>query len=430
LNEDRYDLLEEKDGDVQGNDIQEEREINTYDSPIDPLSLKEIAEGDGQKKRNVWAGIYKLAATAMVILTVIFSASEFFELLVSDVGAGNTLFRRIFGSSVSDGSRDIIELILEQSFGDTAIESKVSAETDKQPPSTATPPQSSSESLPAESPTETAPPAATDPPPQSSPALPDGAHPIVSMDMSLLQYGEGFIYNNTSLAPNVSALASSQLGKIPYSEGPLVLVVHTHGTESFMPDGATFYTDEGELARSDNTDENMIAVGAEFVRVLEQNGIRTLHCTVMHDAESYRESYSRAAETIKRYLEQYPSIRYVFDLHRDSIMKSTEELVSAVTYINGERHAQIMPVIGSGYNGYEGNLVFALRLRRLLNGEYGSLSRPVCLRESQYNQSLSAVSVLLEIGTSGNTLVEAKRAAVLTAKAVSELIKEQIEPTQ
>ena len=84
-------------------------------------------------------------------------------------------------------------------------------------------------------------------------------------------------------------------------------------------------------------------------------------------------------------------------------------------------------MVGSGYAGYESNLIFALKLRGLLNGEYEALSRPVCLRESQYNQSLAEVSLLLEIGTSGNTMTEAKRSAALTAEAVAELIKKQIE---
>ena len=127
------------------------------------------------------------------------------------------------------------------------------------------------------------------------------------------------------------------------------------------------------------------------------------------------------------YLEKYPSIRYVFDIHRDSVMNSAEELISAVTYVDGQRFAQIMPVVGSGYNGYEGNLIFALKLRELLNDEYTSLSRPICLRESQYNQGLAPVSLLLEIGTSGNTLSDAKRAAVLTADAITELIRMQTE---
>lgn len=398
-----------------------EREINTYDSPIDPLTLTEPQNASSEKKRSVIAGIYKLVATTIVIMTVIFSASELIDLLVSDMDTSNPLFRRIFGSSAAGSSGDLFELIIGQSFYYTPTQG--SSDAPASPPSSESTPSSSQTAPP---PTQAQPetPNAS-PPPTTSPELPENAHPIITMNMSLLSYGEGFIYNNTSLSPDVSALISSPLKKVSTDSGPLVLVIHTHGTEAYMPEGATYYVDEGELARSENTEENMISVGAEFVRILEQNRISTVHCTVMHDKESYRESYSRSAETVKWYLEQYPSIRYVFDIHRDSLMKSTEELISAVTLIEGERYAQIMPVVGSGYTGYKDNLIFALRLRGMLNGEYGAISRPICLRESHYNQGLAPVSILLEIGTSGNTLNEAKKAAALTAEAVAELIREQ-----
>ena len=409
------------------------REINTYDSPIDPLSFAPRGEGRDQRPKGILGGIYKFAATAIVILTVIFSASELIDFIVSDMDASGSLLKRIFGSAASSGSGDVFGMILDQTFGNPShspdddvylpIESPAECTPESTPESS---PHSSSQTQPeSPSPIESSP--AVTESTQTAP-IPIGAHPIISMDLGLLSYGDGYINNSTALSPSISSLATLPLKRLERTDGPLVLVIHTHGTESFMPEGATYYTDDGELARSQNTDENMIAVGVEFVSTLESHGIEAIHCTVMHDKESYRESYSRSAEAIKYYLEMYPSIRYIFDLHRDSVMKSTEELVSAVTYINGERVAQIMPVIGSGFSGYEDNLAFALKLRSRINGELGSFSRPVCLRESQYNQSLAPVSLLLEIGTSGNTLSEAKRAARLTAEAVAEMINDQCPP--
>jgi stage II sporulation protein P len=82
-----------------------------------------------------------------------------------------------------------------------------------------------------------------------------------------------------------------------------------------------------------------------------------------------------------------------------------------------------MPVVSGGFDGFGENFALALKLREQLNGEYQNICRPVCLRESIYNQNLAPVSILLEIGTSGNTLSEAKKAAALTATAISKLIK-------
>ncbi len=400
-----------------------ENEINTYDFP--PLLPGEDRESTKcftrvkRKRHGVLFGIYAFAAVSILLLTLIFSAVEICDFVMDDLGAKDFFIKRIFGTASSgDG---LYEMILGQTFFTAA------------PETDATLPQMPSKSPETLSPTtESNAPTITDAPteaptqPESTPpeTIPADMLPIIKLDMSLLSYGESYIYNDTSLSPNIPQLLKKKLTS--YYTGdfePLVLVVHTHATESFMPEGATHYKDEGEIARSDNVNENMVAVGAEFARILNESGIPTLHCEILHDAESYRESYKRSAETIARYLDEYPSIKYVFDLHRDSLVRSTGELISAVASVGGKDCAQIMPVVGSGFRGYEDNLALALQLRAKLNGQYQNLSRPVCLRESKYNQDLAPVSLLLEIGTSGNTLSEAKYAAAIVAEALTEIIK-------
>jgi stage II sporulation protein P len=327
------------------------------------------------------------------------------------MGAGNMLLGRIFGkSAITDGGNNLSDIIINQQF---IVLEKDPIITEELPKDSETIP----DTLPSTSQADNE---------ESSPTDEEKRIPILPMDISLISHGENFIYNDTSLSPNIPELSSRDLKKFSVSSFPLVLVIHTHTTESYMPEGIDFYVDDGsELARSNDVKKNMIAVGAEFTRILIENGIPTLHCTIVHDKDSYRESYSRAAESIAKYLEEYPSIRYVFDLHRDSLLRSTGELISAVSYIEGETYAQIMPVVGSGFSGWEDNMSFALRLRSKLNGKFTNLCRPVCLRESNYNQGMSSVSLLIEIGTSGNTLNEAKKAAAITAAAIADIIKYQ-----
>lgn len=161
---------------------------------------------------------------------------------------------------------------------------------------------------------------------------------------------------------------------------------------------------------------------------LTQNGIPTLHCTVMHDQLQYKNSYSRAEETIKQYLEKYPSIKLVIDLHRDAIIKSSGELVRPVTLVDSKPTAQVMCVVGSDWGGdecpsWENNLSLALKLRDSLNSKYGNLCRPTYLRSSTYNQEIAPYSLLLEVGACGNSLEEAQRAAELVATELIPLIK-------
>ena len=264
----------------------------------------------------------------------------------------------------------------------------------------------------------------------SADAVPQGMIPIVPMDLSLSSYGETFHYNDTSYTLSLKDLPTSTAA-IPASAAVgevSVLILHTHATEGYSPDGATYYDPSTTLARADDPSQGVVAVGQVIADILNQNGIVTLHSTVLHDLESYKDSYSRSAQTIASYLEQYPSIRLVIDVHRDSIMTSAEQLVRPVTLVDGEATAQVMCVVGSNasgaaYDDWQDNLSLAVRLRNALNADYGNLCRPVYIKKSTYNQQYAPASLLLEIGSSGNTLEEAKNAAELVAGKIVEMLK-------
>jgi hypothetical protein len=49
---------------------------------------------------------------------------------------------------------------------------------------------------------------------------------------------------------------------------------------------------------------------------------------------------------------------------------------------------------------------------------YGSLSRPVNLRADRFNTHLTDHCFLMELGSNANTLEQAQRAAVYTARSV------------
>ena len=140
-----------------------------------------------------------------------------------------------------------------------------------------------------------------------------------------------------------------------------------------MPEGTDYYIDgEGDIARTSDTSKNVVYIGKVMADILNAEGIKTLHCEIMHDEESYQDSYSRAADTIKSYIAKYPSIKYVFDVHRDAIMKSDGSLVKAATEIDGESVAQVMTVVGSNYKGadfhdWEEHLSIALKLKNELD---------------------------------------------------------------
>jgi stage II sporulation protein P len=262
-------------------------------------------------------------------------------------------------------------------------------------------------------------------------SVPTGETPIVPMNLSLSSYGNGYFHNDTSKSIDVKTMLEAKIDILTATEGypqsaPLVLIVHTHGTESYSKNGAiSFYDDGGELARSDNEKENVVAIGSVVAEVLNEKGINTVHCTIMHDKLQYKDAYKRSEETIKEYLKKYPSIKMVIDVHRDSILKSTGELVRPVTEVNGDAAAQLMFVVGGSDSSvyWQQNLALALNLRQTLNEKYNDICRPPYLKTSNYNQDLVPYSILIEAGSSGNSLEEVTVSAKLFAESLSEYFK-------
>ncbi|MBQ9773651.1 MAG: stage II sporulation protein P [Clostridia bacterium] len=268
------------------------------------------------------------------------------------------------------------------------------------------------------------------PTPEAPPAIPEGAIPVADGDLSASSLGAAYIQNETLYHPSVEELLERDLSSV-VGEEPLVLILHTHASESYSaPDIAYLEGEIGDLTYSEDASRNVLAVGQTLCGTLNEKGITAIHCTVMHDALSFGSSYAKAYESIQFFLTHYPSIRYVIDLHRDSVLTSDGTYIRAVTETEEGKVAQVMAVVGSDGGGevnprWQENLALALQLRAALNDTTPALCRPISLRNETYNQELAPYSLLLEIGTGANSVEEAERAAVLVGEALAKLISGQ-----
>lgn len=211
------------------------------------------------------------------------------------------------------------------------------------------------------------------------------------------------------------------------SSEPQVLIMHTHSTESYDRFDAGFY-DVNYPYRSTDSQLNVVAVGEVMAEELNALGINTVHACEYHDYPSYNNSYSRSRETVLKYLEQYPSIKIVIDVHRDGLETSEGLRIKPVAEIDGYKAAQIMIVAGAGDSDdavpeFRKNLAFASSLQDKVQTMYPGLARPLYFAYRHYNQDLTTGSILIEVGSHANTLDEAKYAVQLTARALAELLK-------
>ena len=238
--------------------------------------------------------------------------------------------------------------------------------------------------------------------------------------------GDIYLYNRTDLDVDLAAAAAAPVQIVLPEEGPQVLIVHTHATEAYTPDGTDVYTPSDNNTRTLDENYNMVRVGDEMERVFTEMGLSVLHDRTLHDYPQYNGAYDRSAKTVADYLAQYPSIKIVLDVHRDALIGQDGTVYKAVTQVDGVDTAQVMLVLGSSEGGehpnWMQNLSLACKIQHSMDTLYPTLARPMTMRSSRYNQQLSTGSVLVEVGTHGNTLQEALAAARLFARAAGQVL--------
>ena len=209
-------------------------------------------------------------------------------------------------------------------------------------------------------------------------------------------------------------------------DGPQVLIMHTHATESFEPYDTDTYDTRNTWRTTDNT-QNIVAAGEVMAEAIRAHGIEVLHDETQHDYPSYNGAYDRSAETIKSYLEQYPSIKVVLDVHRDAVQRDTT-LVKPVTAVDGKKAAQLMIIAGCddgtmGMPNWSQNFRFAAGMQDVIENQWPGLTRPVYFCYRKYNQDLTTGSLLLEIGSHGNTLEEILYTAQLAGDSIGRYLE-------
>ena len=236
-----------------------------------------------------------------------------------------------------------------------------------------------------------------------------------------------YIENRPGLDLDVAAMAEAQLTLTLPEEGPQVLIVHTHGSEAYTPDGTDTYVATGEC-RTTDTSKSVVRVGDEVAKVLTEMGLTVVHDTALYDYPEYNGAYDRSLAAVENWLAQYPTIQVVLDVHRDALIGSDGTVYKPITTINGEKCAQVMLVMGSNalydHPGWLENLALAVQVQKEMNTLWPTLARPIGLRENRYNQQTAPGAMLVEVGSHGNTLQEALAAARMFARALGAVLLE------
>lgn len=231
------------------------------------------------------------------------------------------------------------------------------------------------------------------------------------------------ITSTFSYSADLPALLTKPLSWDLTGESPTILIVHSHATESFSP---TDEYQETTAYHTLDTEHNMVSVGKYVTSLLEDSGISVIHDTTLHDNPSYNASYANSRKSVQQYLQDYPSIKLVLDLHRDTYEDEHGNQLAHTVFSQDTTYAPLMLVVGTDYSGLEHpnwqeNLSLALKLQTQLETICPGICRNINLRSQRFNQDLSTGAMLVEVGASGNTHEEALRTAEVLAQGILSL---------
>lgn len=217
------------------------------------------------------------------------------------------------------------------------------------------------------------------------------------------------------------------------TQGPEILIYHTHTQEAYRQIIGKEYIEVGKF-RSTDDDYSVVAVGEVLQQELNEYGFSVLHDATNHEPPKLNTSYSRSIKTIEKYQRDYPTLSVFIDVHRDAY-GDVESGKKDYVMVNGDECARVMFVVavGEGFDDksdYESNFTLALALTKQLESMQKGFTRPIRVRKRShnYNQHVSDMCVLIEVGHNANSLDQAKNTAKYVALALSRVLSTQLMP--
>lgn len=206
------------------------------------------------------------------------------------------------------------------------------------------------------------------------------------------------------------------------TEGPKILIFHTHSQEEFAD------------STPGDPNTSILGVGDYLTELLNKKGIETIHDKGVYDIINGQldrsNAYENAEASVRPILEANPSIEVAIDLHRDGVAEGTH----LVTEVNGKKTAKIMYFNGLSrtrtngdiaylYNPYiQDNLAFSLQMELASESMYPGFARHIYLRGYRYNLHLLPKSLLVEAGAQTNTVQEMKNAMEVLANTLEHVV--------
>ena len=183
---------------------------------------------------------------------------------------------------------------------------------------------------------------------------------------------------------------------------PLIYLYNSHQLENYNNDSLSAY----------GITPNVLMASYLLKEKLNSSGLATIvEDTNMTEFLSlnnwdYSSSYKASRIFLLDKQNTHPTIKYYFDIHRDSVNKKL-----TTVNINNKPYARILFVVGLEHSNYQENLNAANELNSIIDKKYPGLSRGIYKKEGPgvngiYNQDISSKVFLIELGGIDNNIEE------------------------
>ena len=204
------------------------------------------------------------------------------------------------------------------------------------------------------------------------------------------------------------------------NNNPIVYLYNTHEGEKYRKMEGTDFTPSIKIAtrylkeKFENSGINTIVETRSIIDVLNENNW------------SYGSSYRVSRSFLENTVLENPSIKYIFDIHRDS---GTHEYTTLC--VNQKCYAKILFLIGLENPYYMENQKYAETLSKNLNEKVEGISKGILQKKGPkvngvYNEDFSNRTMLIELGGENNTIDEVYNTIDVLSEVLTNYIKEEI----
>lgn len=135
----------------------------------------------------------------------------------------------------------------------------------------------------------------------------------------------------------------------------------------------------------------------------------------------YYDTYDISRNNIINIRKKYPSINYIFDIHRDSVTNDLSRVE-----IDNKSYAKIMFLIGKKNSNYKKNEKNVQIMKDYINEKYPNILRNNYYNNYIFNQDIVENAFLIEVGGVDNTIEELYNTSCVLAEAINYLIERSL----